>query len=376
VSTRSIKWLTIVVPYLALLLAQFPGAAIAVGGQPVPPTPYLSSFHTYPDLPTAQRPTSLTLEGQWPYACGEIAEAILVDPGHIAIRIRQTPACPETTEVRWLWSRQFDLGLIDVGSHAVQVLLTVESDPAHGGATWVYADSLAVDVAVAPPPPGPGEHDSWMIRCLGGWRSSPLILTSHEPTTLTLWGWFPYFCGRVSDARVIGPCHVSLTLEPGPVCADTVQTWFQDFALGTLQPGRHAVMVDLNVMGDPDTSAARLRRTSFDIEVIDSIQPPPPPAPQVDSIPRLSWSEPNPFVTSTAFSVTLKDTRPSEVSIYDIAGRRVTLLHLGALGPGEHEFRWNGKRADGSIVPSGVYFYRLAVPGRVLTRRVVLIRGN
>ena len=43
-------------------------------------------------------------------------------------------------------------------------------------------------------------------------------------------------------------------------------------------------------------------------------------------------------------------------------------------GPGPHEVAWDGRDASGKLVPTGVYFCRLAAPGLVQTTRMTLIR--
>ena len=68
---------------------------------------------------------------------------------------------------------------------------------------------------------------------------------------------------------------------------------------------------------------------------------------------------PNPLSASTTISFQLSETAETSLDIYDASGRQVRSLVSGDLAAGAHSFEWNGTRADGVKVPSGVYYYRL-----------------
>lgn len=65
-----------------------------------------------------------------------------------------------------------------------------------------------------------------------------------------------------------------------------------------------------------------------------------------------------------------------ELSLYDVLGRRVRTLTKGTTRKGRAiRIRWNGRRANGEPVASGVYFVRLKKPsGGIDSRRVVIVR--
>lgn len=90
----------------------------------------------------------------------------------------------------------------------------------------------------------------------------------------------------------------------------------------------------------------------------------------------LGANRPNPFSTETVFSLDLVAAADVVVGIYDLRGRSVANLHRAPLGPGSHLFRWNGRSADGSAAPNGVYFYKAMVAGKSFTRKLILMRGN
>lgn len=67
-----------------------------------------------------------------------------------------------------------------------------------------------------------------------------------------------------------------------------------------------------------------------------------------------------------------------DVAVFDVAGRRVAGVTRGAEAAGVHEYAWDGRAADGSRAPSGVYLARARVanPGGTtgLVARVVVVR--
>jgi hypothetical protein len=90
----------------------------------------------------------------------------------------------------------------------------------------------------------------------------------------------------------------------------------------------------------------------------------------------LSPSEPNPFVREARFMLTLDRTAHVEVSVSNLSGRRVALLFDGDTGSGQHTFAWQGRRADGSSAPSGIYFVQVHADGERLVRRTVFLGGR
>ncbi|MDZ7374347.1 MAG: T9SS type A sorting domain-containing protein [candidate division KSB1 bacterium] len=83
----------------------------------------------------------------------------------------------------------------------------------------------------------------------------------------------------------------------------------------------------------------------------------------------LMQNYPNPFNPTTTIPFVLAKPAEVELKVYDIMGREVrTLLHE-RMGPGEHRVLF-----DATGHPSGHYFYRLKVDGKVLTRTMTLAK--
>ena len=85
-------------------------------------------------------------------------------------------------------------------------------------------------------------------------------------------------------------------------------------------------------------------------------------------------ASPNPFNPSTTISFTLSQPGRVRLRIYDVSGRLVNTLADQFMGAGPQEVRWNATDKDGSSVSSGVYFYTLETPGRVMQSSVVVAK--
>lgn len=88
----------------------------------------------------------------------------------------------------------------------------------------------------------------------------------------------------------------------------------------------------------------------------------------------LDQNDPNPFnpVTTIRFRLTA----PGDVTLrlYSISGRLVRTLVDRPLGAGAHEYLWDGRDADGGVLPSGVYFYALEAGGSRVVKRMIMTK--
>ena len=91
---------------------------------------------------------------------------------------------------------------------------------------------------------------------------------------------------------------------------------------------------------------------------------------------KLAPSQPNPFTRETRFGVTLDHAADVDVAIHDLSGRLVATLFHGALPAGTRTFTWDGRRADGSAAPNGLYFTQVRAGGEQAARKIVYLRGN
>ena len=78
---------------------------------------------------------------------------------------------------------------------------------------------------------------------------------------------------------------------------------------------------------------------------------------------------PNPFNSATTITFALPHESYTNLTVYDLLGRRVEILVDQILPVGYHQIRW-----DASGNTSGAYFYVLRVCDMVEKRKIVLLK--
>jgi len=82
---------------------------------------------------------------------------------------------------------------------------------------------------------------------------------------------------------------------------------------------------------------------------------------------------PNPARGALALRFVLPRAASMRMAIYDVTGRRVRELASGARPAGEQRIAWDLRDQRGRAVGPGLYFARLEVEGRSLTRKIVTL---
>jgi putative hemolysin len=184
-----------------------------------------------------------------------------------------------------------------------------------GGASWVHAD------AVGPRSPLPV-----------GWKRRTVVVCDHVEPTST-------FRVAIEVADLLG--------------GSLVEAGVDDFGVSLLSCGDRTCLVD-----DRQPSYISPSNQSMG-----------------EDAPVLLPNAPNPFNPSTV--VRFHVPRPERVTLRILgpSGRIVrTLLEAEPHHAGEHSIVWDGRDDTGVPSASGVYFYRLEVPGAVLLKRMVLLK--
>ena len=83
---------------------------------------------------------------------------------------------------------------------------------------------------------------------------------------------------------------------------------------------------------------------------------------------------PNPFNAQVVIGFSLPDACFVRLGVYDVLGRKVRTLVDGEMSSGSHRVVWDGEDDGGRGVSSGVYVVKLDLGGKVLTRKVVMVR--
>ncbi|MDI6840690.1 MAG: T9SS type A sorting domain-containing protein [bacterium] len=94
---------------------------------------------------------------------------------------------------------------------------------------------------------------------------------------------------------------------------------------------------------------------------------------------KLEQNYPNPFtqMTEIRFQITNGVSKiPVSVRIYDMAGRLVKTLIDKKWNTGVYKIIWNGEDKLGNRVAAGIYFYRLETGKSIISKKLVVLRGN
>jgi hypothetical protein len=73
----------------------------------------------------------------------------------------------------------------------------------------------------------------------------------------------------------------------------------------------------------------------------------------------LEQNFPNPFNPSTTIRFAVLQRAVTDVSVYDVLGKKVATLASEELSPGYYDVQWNGTDAAGTSLASGMYFVRM-----------------
>ena len=82
---------------------------------------------------------------------------------------------------------------------------------------------------------------------------------------------------------------------------------------------------------------------------------------------------PNPFNPSTTIAYDLVQAGEVALDVYDTLGQRVARLFAGSQAAGNYSVSWDGRDAQGNVVSSGIYFYRLTMNGQLSESRVMTL---
>ena len=88
----------------------------------------------------------------------------------------------------------------------------------------------------------------------------------------------------------------------------------------------------------------------------------------------LRQNYPNPFNPRTRIEFALEQPGNVAVSVVDVAGRRIAVLHRGELPAGDHHVTWDGTTDGGHPAPAGQYFYVLETANGQVSRRMLLLK--
>jgi hypothetical protein len=150
-------------------------------------------------------------------------------------------------------------------------------------------------------------------------------------------------------------------------------------ALGVEVPLKSSGEIARLVLKPSSESAATVRIKVLDLRNLDNVKyevvvTEEVEAPFVPNATALMQNFPNPFNPSTTLAFDVAQAGNVTIQVYDVSGRLVVTLLNAHKEIGRHRVEWNGKNASGSLVPSGIYFYRMRAAGFEVTKKMILVR--
>ena len=88
----------------------------------------------------------------------------------------------------------------------------------------------------------------------------------------------------------------------------------------------------------------------------------------------LGQNYPNPFNPSTTITYDVQEAGDVRLDVHDMDGRLLRTLVDAPQQVGSYSVLWDGRAANGAVLPSGTYFYTLRSGGELLTRRMMLTK--
>jgi len=88
----------------------------------------------------------------------------------------------------------------------------------------------------------------------------------------------------------------------------------------------------------------------------------------------LHQNYPNPFNAETRIDFAVAADGPVEIAVYDILGRKISILYDGWCPAGNHSVMWQGTDGSGRPVASGIYLTRMSSSTDSVTRKMTLLK--
>lgn len=89
---------------------------------------------------------------------------------------------------------------------------------------------------------------------------------------------------------------------------------------------------------------------------------------------QLFQNYPNPFNPETMIKYDLPNSGHVTIMVYNVLGQKVKTLVDEHRDTGHHSVNWDGKDEQGEEVASGIYFYKIKIPGFEKTKKMVLLK--
>jgi len=88
----------------------------------------------------------------------------------------------------------------------------------------------------------------------------------------------------------------------------------------------------------------------------------------------LSNNYPNPFNPSTKINYSIPKDGMVSLVVYNVLGQQVRTLVNAPMTAGQYSITWDGRNSAGSVLSSGVYFYRLQAGQLAIVKKMLLLK--
>jgi len=89
---------------------------------------------------------------------------------------------------------------------------------------------------------------------------------------------------------------------------------------------------------------------------------------------ELSNNYPNPFNPSTKINFGIPKDGMVSLIVYNVLGQKVRTLADAPMAAGQYSLTWDGRNDAGSVLSSGMYFYRLQAGGTAIVKKMLLLK--
>jgi glycosidase len=269
-----------------------------------------------------------------------------------------------------------EIGLLGSGAHENIRRPMQWSDAPHAGFTtgtpWIAPGSNYLQANVADELEDPDSLLRWYQALIDVRMASPalrrgdlVMLASPEMSVLA-------FLRQLAGETVLVVANTGPSaIDPLPLAANVGGLAEGSHTLIDLLDGGATIAIDVDGSGTITGLAAGPREVAvYRLDGPTAVGPNELPS----AGPVLHQNHPNPFNPATTISYTLTGDGAVRLSVHDVAGRLVAVLHDGEQIAGTHAVRWDVRDTSGRSVGAGVYLVRLQNGHDARVVKMLLVR--
>lgn len=192
------------------------------------------------------------------------------------------------------------------------------------------------------------------------------IFNSNDIIPNIIYGTFTLF----NQGSLVPPCWISYDVTDcllSDISGNRLLSQFRIYLLGFSDWDNWNDYISTTTVGN--TSYFYSAKIKYILVDTSTNNDPNNPVPQI----KLSCY-PNPFNPTTTISYTIPKDMQVKLVIYNLKRQKVKTLHNSKQKAGQQSVIWNGTDDKGRPVTSGIYFYKLITPDKVLTNKMIMLK--